>query len=270
MKSQKDSLLSPHSYSFTLKHSPLGSMATRDIVARAIDQRLKETGENHVCLVTSHLNQEHLVDHFPTVQERLDRHGLKLGRDPLPVSPAAHYIVGGLAVDEFGRPHSRESGKPLPHLYAIGEVACTGMHGANRLASNSLLEAVVYAARAANHIIGSEPENLDAPLPEWRADGLEDLTEHVSVANDREALTNTMSREVGIVRRFNRLHRAKRRLQLLSKEVDYIWRSALPSREIVELRNLILVGQLVTEDSLARQENRGLHFNTDLIQREEQ
>jgi L-aspartate oxidase len=144
------------------------------------------------------------------------------------------------------------------------------MHGANRLASNSLLEAVVYAARAANHIIGSEPESLDAPLPEWRADGLEDLTEHVSVANDREALTNTMSREVGIVRRFNRLHRAKRRLQLLSKEVDYIWRSALPSREIVELRNLILVGQLVTEDSLARQENRGLHFNTDLIQREEQ
>ena len=272
MKNQNknDSLLLPHSYSFTLKHSPLGSMATRDIVARAIDQRLKETGEKHVYLVTSHLDQQHLADHFPTVQERLDRHGLKLGRDPLPISPAAHYIVGGLAVDEFGRPHSRESGKPLPHLYAIGEVACTGMHGANRLASNSLLEAVVYAARAANHILDSEPESHDTPLPEWRADGLEDLTEHVSVANDREALTNTMSREVGIVRRFNRLHRAKRRLQLLTKEVDYIWRSALPSREIVELRNLILVGQLVTEDSLARQENRGLHFNTDLIGREEQ
>lgn len=262
--------LLPHSYSFTLNHSPLGSMATRDIVARAIDQRLKETGKNHVFLVTSHMNQEHLADHFPTIQKRLNRHGLKLGRDPLPVSPAAHYIVGGLAVDEYGRPCSRGTGNPLPSLYAIGEVACTGMHGANRLASNSLLEAVVYAARAANHIIDSEPESSDTPLPEWRADGLEDLTEHVSVANDREALTNTMSREVGIVRRFNRLHRAKRRLQLLSKEVDFIWRSALPSREIVELRNLILVGQLVTEDSLARKENRGLHFNTDLIGREEQ
>lgn len=262
--------LLPHAYSFTLNHSPLGSMATRDIVARAIDQRLKETGGNHVYLVTSHMNQEHLEDHFPTIQKRLNRHGLKLGRDPLPVSPAAHYIVGGLAVDEYGRPHSRETGSPLPSLYAIGEVACTGMHGANRLASNSLLEAVVYAARAANHIIDSEPESNDTPLPEWRADGLEVLTEHVSVANDREALTNTMSREVGIVRRFNRLHRAKRRLQLLSKEVDFIWRSALPSREIVELRNLILVGQLVTEDSLGRKENRGLHFNTDLIGHEGQ
>jgi L-aspartate oxidase len=230
---------------------------------------LKETGDPHVYLITSHLDREHLVEHFPNIQNRLDRHGLKLGRDPLPVSPAAHYIVGGLAVDEYGRPYSRETGAIMPSLYAIGEVACTGMHGANRLASNSLLEAVVYADRAANHIIGKMPESNESQLLDWRADGLEDLTEHVSVSNDRESLTNTMSREVGIVRRFNRLHRASRRLQLLAKEVDFIWRSALPSRQIVELRNLILVGQLVTEDAENRKENRGLHYNIDLIQNEE-
>ena len=265
----KGSDILPGPFSFTLKHSPLGSMATRDIVARAIDQRLKETGDPHVYLITSHLDQEHLLKHFPNIQNRLDRHNLKLGRDPLPVSPAAHYIVGGLAVDEFGRTYSRETGAVIPSLYAIGEVACTGMHGANRLASNSLLEAVVYAARAANHIIERRPDSKNLQLPNWRADGLKDLTEHVSVSNDRESLTNTMSREVGIVRRYNRLHRASRRLQLLAKEVDFIWRSALPSRQIVELRNLILVGQLVTEDAESRSENRGLHYNTDLIQREE-
>ena len=265
----KGSEVLPGPFSFTLKHSPLGSMATRDIVARAIDQRLKETGDSHVYLITSHLDREHLLEHFPNIQNRLDRHGLKLGRDPLPVSPAAHYIVGGLAVDEYGRPNSRETGVIIPSLYAIGEVACTGMHGANRLASNSLLEAVVYADRAANHIIEHSPKSSDSHLPDWRADGLEDLTQHVSVSHDRESLTNTMSREVGIVRRFNRLHRASRRLQLLAKEVDFIWRSALPSRQIVELRNLILVGQLVTEDAENRSENRGLHYNTDLIQSEE-
>ena len=258
----------PGPFSFTLNHSPLGSMATRDIVARAIDQRLKETGDSHVYLITSHLDQEHLLEHFPNIQNRLDRHGLKLGRDPLPVSPAAHYIVGGLAVDEYGRPFSRGTGVTIPSLYAIGEVACTGMHGANRLASNSLLEAVVYADRAANHIIGNVPENNELSLPDWRAQGLRDLTEHVSVSHDRESLTNTMSREVGIVRRFNRLHRASRRLQLLAKEVDFIWRSALPSRQIVELRNLVLVGQLVTEDAENRKENRGLHYNTDLTESE--
>lgn len=262
---QAESEVPPGPFSFTLNHSPLGSMATRDIVARAIDQRLKETGDKHVYLITSHLDQKHLQDHFPNIQNRLNRHNLKLGRDPLPVSPAAHYIVGGLAVDEVGRPHCRESGEVLPSLYAIGEVACTGMHGANRLASNSLLEAVVYAARAANHIIESTPQSNDSPLPDWRADGLENLTEHVSLTHDRESLCNTMSREVGIVRRFTRLHRASRRLQLLSKEVDFMWRKALPSRQIVELRNLILVGQLVTEDALNRTENRGLHYNKDLI-----
>jgi L-aspartate oxidase len=256
----------PDSYSFTLEHSPLGSMATRDIVARAIDQNMKTTGANHVYLVTSHLNRDHLLDHFPTIQTRLSRHNLKLGRDPLPVAPAAHYVVGGLDVDSIGRPHVRDSKAPIPGLYAIGEVACTGMHGANRLASNSLLEAVVYAARAADHIINTHPASSTQELPQWRADGLSILKEHAPVVNDRASLRATMSQEVGIVKRFDRLHRAKRRLALLSDEVDMMWKQALPSREIVELRNMALVGQLVIEDSLLRDENRGLHFNADLTE----
>lgn len=256
----------PDGFSFTLAHSPLGSMATRDIVARSIDQTMKQTGSAHVFLVTSHLDQTHLLAHFPTIQKRLNRHGLKLGRDPLPVAPAAHYVVGGLAVDGIGRPHSRDSGAIIPSLYAIGEVACTGMHGANRLASNSLLEAVVYAARAADHIIETNPSPNERSLPDWRADGLTNLVEHAPVINDRASLRTTMSQEVGIVKRFNRLHRARRRLDLLHEEVDMIWKTALPSREIVELRNMTLVGRLVIEDSLQRKENRGLHFNADLVE----
>ena len=254
----------PEQFSFTKEHSPLGSMATRDIVARAIDQNLKQTGASNVFLVTSHLDQTHLLNHFPTIQNRLNRHGVKLGRDPLPIAPAAHYVVGGLDVDEIGRPHVRSSTDLIPGLYAIGEVACTGMHGANRLASNSLLEAVVYAARAADHIIAQNPPSNAIELPEWRADGLSNLVEHAPVINDRAALKATMSQEVGIVKRYDRLHRAKRRLALLSEEVDIIWKQAVPSREIVELRNMTLAGQLVIEDSLARTENRGLHFNADL------
>ena len=256
----------PDGFSFTLAHSPLGSMATRDIVARSIDQTMKQTGSAHVFLVTSHLDQTHLLAHFPTIQKRLDRHGLKLGRDPLPVAPAAHYVVGGLAVDGIGRPHSRDSGAIIPSLYAIGEVACTGMHGANRLASNSLLEAVVYAARAADHIIETNPSSNERSLPDWRADGLTNLVEHAPAINDRASLRTTMSQEVGIVKRFSRLHRARRRLDLLHEEVDMIWKTALPSREIVELRNMTLVGRLVIEDSLQRKENRGLHFNADLVE----
>ena len=138
------------------------------------------------------------------------------------------------------------------------------MHGANRLASNSLLEAVVYAARAADHIIESNTPEGNKVLPTWRADGLTDLVEHAPAMNDRAALRATMSQEVGIVKRNDRLHRAQRRLALLSDEVDMIWKKAMPTREIVELRNMTLVGQLVIEDSLSRTENRGLHFNADL------
>jgi L-aspartate oxidase len=239
-------------------------MATRDIVARSIDINLKKTGENNVFLVTSHLDSKHLQEEFPNIQSRLNRHNLKLGIDHLPVAPAAHYIVGGLDVDSFGRPILRDQNKIIPSLYAIGEVACTGMHGANRLASNSLLEAVVYADKAAKHIIDNSPMSHNLEAPEWREEGLDFLVEHAPIVNDLMLLRSTMSQEVGVVRRFQRLERASRRLELLGQEVDLMWRNSLASREIVELRNLILVGQLVTLDALQRSENKGLHYNSDL------
>ena len=254
----------PNTYSFTLDFSPLGSMATRDIVARSIDINLKKTGENNVFLVTSHLDSKYLQEEFPNIQSRLNRHNLKLGIDHLPVAPAAHYIVGGLDVDSFGRPILRDENKIIPSLYAIGEVACTGMHGANRLASNSLLEAVVYADKAAKHIIDNSPMSHNLEAPEWREEGLDFLVEHAPIVNDLMLLRSTMSQEVGVVRRFQRLERASRRLELLGQEVDLMWRNSLASREIVELRNLILVGQLVTLDALQRSENKGLHYNSDL------
>jgi len=254
----------PNEYSFTLDFSPLGSMATRDIVARSIDINLKKTGENNVFLVTSHLDSKYLQEEFPNIQSRLNRHNLKLGIDHLPVAPAAHYIVGGLDVDSFGRPILRDENKIIPSLYAIGEVACTGMHGANRLASNSLLEAVVYADKAAKHIIDNSPVSHDLEVPEWREEGLNFLVEHAPIVNDLMLLRSTMSQEVGVVRRFQRLERASRRLELLGQEVDLIWRNSLASRDIVELRNLILVGQLITLDALQRSENKGLHYNSDL------
>jgi len=256
---------SPEPYSFTLKHSPEGSMATRDIVARAIDQQMKTTGTGHVYLVTSHLDKEGLARKFPTIAGRLAKERLELGVNPIPVVPAAHYMVGGIRVDAIGRAHVRQTGAVMPHLFAIGEVACTGMHGANRLASNSLLEAVVYAHRVAKHLIDQPPEAYEGQHPPWRADGLNVLEEHAPIVHDRASLVSTMSQEVGIVRSNQRLRRAERRLALLNKEIELIWKGSLPSRAIVELRNLALIGHLVVTDALDQHQNRGLHFNVDLV-----
>ena len=254
----------PAQFSFTLQASTLGSMATRDVVARAIDQRCSESGESHVYLVTEHLDKEHLNERFPMISSRLHKDGLELGIDPLPVAPAAHYIVGGIEVDHYGSAILEGSNSAIPGLFAIGEVACTGMHGANRLASNSLLEAVVFAHRCSSHLITNGIPEVRISPPNWRSDGLHELREHGPIAHDRAALNQTMRFEVGVSRRFSRLERAIRRLRLFEGEIDAIWKSSLPSREIVELRNMILVGILVAEDAINRKENRGLHHNKDL------
>lgn len=255
----------PDGFSFTLNHSPDGSMATRDIVARAIDQQLKTSGKHHVYLVTSHLTDVPLTTKFPTISQRLKKDGLTLGVDPIPVVPAAHYMVGGVRVDDIGRAYQQLNDEPMPHLFAIGEVACTGMHGANRLASNSLLEAVVYANRVAQHLIDNPPEPYEGNHPAWRADGLDRLREHAPIIHDRASLVSTMTQEVGIVRSNQRLRRAQRRLELLNQEIDLIWKASLPSRAIVELRNLALIGHLVVNNALEQTENAGLHYNVDLI-----
>ena len=263
LKSYRRSNSSPERFSFTLEFSSDGSLATRDVVARACDQRMKVTGADYVWLITDHLDQEKLHSHFPNIESRLKELGLSLGKDPLPVAPAAHYMVGGLSVDIDGRVLMK-GGDSIPGLYAIGEVACTGMHGANRLASNSLLEAVVFANKASEHLISNPIENLEQ-VPEWRAEGMQELEEHAPLVRDLETLRKTMTDDVGIVRSFDRLERAKRMLDLLSNEVDLLWRKSIPTRELVELRNLILVAMQITEDALYRTENRGLHWNKDLI-----
>ena len=255
----------PDGFSFTLKHTPAGSMATRDIVARAIDHQLKTTGKGYVHLVANHLDQSMLVEKFPTIAQRLKAEGLTLGIDPIPVVPAAHYMVGGVRVDHIGRAFQQQNDEPMPHLFAIGEVACTGMHGANRLASNSLLEAVVYAHRVAQHLIAHPPEAYNGDHPSWRADGLHILREHAPIVHDRTSLVATMSQEVGIVRSNQRLRRAQRRLILLNEEIDRIWKASLPTRDIVELRNLALIGHLVVSNALDQTSNAGLHYNVDLV-----
>ena len=255
---------SPNPYSFTLQYTPDGSLATRDIVARAIDQQMKKHGTSCVYLITSHLDLP-FSKKFPNISRRLEQEGLVLGKDPIPVVPAAHYMVGGVRVDNIGRAFLRDTESPVPHLYAIGEVACTGMHGANRLASNSLLEAVVFAERVAQHLILNPPNTYEGNHPPWRSEGLDALREHGPVINDRTSLVRTMSEEVGIVRSNQRLKRAKRRVDLLQSDVEMMWKTSVPTREIVELRNLCLIGQLVVENALSQSENRGLHYNVDLI-----
>jgi len=247
------------------KYSLLGSLGTRDVVARATDFEMKKSGEKNVLLITEHLDLKELTKKFPTITERLAENGIKIGLTPIPVTPAAHYMVGGISVNNFGQ--ARCEGRIIEDLYAIGEVACTGLHGANRLASNSLLEAVVYADRAANRIIKNinlDDKNLIGNLPFWRADNLVIMSEHSPLRTDLDALRSTMTSDVGIVKSNSRLKRAKRRIFHIAKEVELVWRTCKPSQDILELRNLVVVAELVIDASMERKVNIGLHYNRDL------
>ncbi len=256
----------PSSESFMLNYSTKGSLDTRDVVARAIDTEMKRIGAMNVLLVTEHLDKDELLHSFPTIAERLDDEGIELGKDPIPVTPAAHYMVGGVSVDEFGRAMS--GGRPMEGLYAIGEVARTGLHGANRLASNSLLEAVVYSGRASRKIIGDwrsgELSSLESGLPRWRSEDLSQLVENIPLITDLDALRATMTLDVGLVKSDARLDRAGRRVEHIEKEVVRYWMSSKPTQDLIELRNLVLVSKMVIEASKSRRQNVGLHFNIDL------
>ncbi len=258
--------INPSKYSYMTRYSKKGSLDTRDIVARATDKELKKNGDTHVLLVTEHLEYEELRKSFPTILERVKQIGIELGPDPIPVRPAAHYLVGGVAVDSCGR--ALRNGKNLPGLYAIGEVARTGLHGANRLASNSLLEAVVYSERAAENIIESAEDGtlpkLIENLTKWRDEDLEELSEHGPLRTDLFGLRNMMTNDVGLVKSNARLQRAKRRISHIRSEVVPLWHSTKPTQEMVELRNLIICSELVIEASISRNENVGLHWNIDL------
>ena len=257
---------SPEEFSFMWKYCDKGSLGTRDIVARAIDSELKKTGDRNALLITEHLKRSELVQEFPNIDGKLLSYGIKLGIDPIPIIPAAHYMVGGIDVDRSGKVKIGES--TMPGLYAIGEVARTGLHGANRLASNSLLEAVVYSERAARDLIekssNEELQELPTDLPFWRAENLEILVEHAPLRADLHALRTTMTMDVGILKNSKRLRRAKRRVIHLEGEVKRIWESCKPTQDLVELRNLIEVAKLVVDASIERKNNVGLHYNQDL------
>jgi L-aspartate oxidase len=235
-------------------------LAPRDIVARAIDNEMKSTGDDHVMLDMTGLDASFLEERFPHLLATCKRFGVDMRIEPVPVVPAAHYMCGGVWTDLDGR-------TSMPGLYAIGEVACTGLHGANRLASNSLLEALVFSNRAVTHAVAGLP-GIDVPTgaepPLWMRDGAPSSREEsVMVTQDWDEIRRLMWNYVGIVRSNRRLTGARRRLDVLHEEVrEYLLASPL-TPDVAELRNLSLVARLIVESALRRQETRGLHFNVD-------
>ncbi|HZH02688.1 MAG TPA: FAD-binding protein, partial [Myxococcaceae bacterium] len=243
---------------FMERYHPLGELAPRDIVARAIDAELKRKGDECAFLDMTHLGRAFLVERFPTIFATCRGFGIDMAVQPIPVVPAAHYQCGGVVTDLQGR-------TGIPGLYAIGEVAHTGLHGANRLASNSLLEGLVFGHRAAHTAAG---ELKDAPSlregpPDWDAGSASDSDESVVVSHNWDEIRRLMWNYVGIVRSGKRLMRARRRLDLLREEIrDYYWRFKV-TRDVIELRNIADVAHLIVECASRRKESRGLHYTLD-------
>jgi L-aspartate oxidase len=248
---------------FMKKYHPMAELAPRDIVARAIDTELKRTGDECVYLDVTHLGRQFLEKRFPTIFNKCHELGIDIASQPIPVVPAAHYFCGGVVTDEFGR-------TDIGNLYACGEVAMTGMHGANRLASNSLLEAVAFAKFSAARVeddlsnIGSSPE-----IPAWDESGVFDSEEWVIVSHDRHTLTRLMWDYVGIVRSNNRLRKAWERCHLMVRDVREFYRKNPVRTDVVELRNMVTAAQLIIESAMMRKESRGLHYNLDCPNRDD-
>lgn len=238
-------------------------LAPRDIVARAIDNEMKRTGTEHVYLDCRHLDKDKFIHHFPNIYEKCKSIGIDVMQHMIPVAPAAHYSCGGIKTDEWAR-------TSIFHLYAAGECASTGLHGANRLASNSLLEAMVFAHRAYLDTAKTVAEKHDllsndriSNIPDWNARGTTDPKEMILITQSQKELQSVMSDYVGIVRTDVRLNRAMKRLDLLHEETDQLYQATKVSPQLCELRNLITVGYLIVKGAQFRKESRGLHYNTD-------
>ena len=239
------------------KYDPRLSLAPRDIVARAIDSEMKQSGSDHVYLDVTHKDPEMTKAHFPNIYAKCKSLGIDITRDYIPVAPAAHYLCGGIAVDTNGE-------SSIQRLYAIGECSCTGLHGGNRLASNSLIEAVVYAEAAARHSSKRLKDiELRSDLPDWNDEGTRHPEEMVLITQSIREVNQIMATYVGIVRSNLRLDRAWNRLDILYHETESLFKYSKASREICELRNIINVGYLIMRQAKERKESRGLHYTLD-------
>jgi len=247
----------PNGERFMPRFDERAELAPRDIVARAIDHEIKRLGCECVYLDISHKSPEFISEHFPTVKARCLEFGIDITKEPIPVVPAAHYTCGGVLVDHNGQ-------TDLQHLYAIGETSFTGLHGANRMASNSLLECIVYAQSAAEHILAkldriAEPE----ASPQWDESRVTNSDEDVVISHNWEELRRFMWDYVGIVRTHKRLERATHRINLLKKEIAEYYSNYKISSDLIELRNLATVAELIIHSAIDRKESRGLHFSLD-------
>ncbi len=240
---------------FMPEHDERAELAPRDIVARAIDFEMKKRGLDCVFLDISHKGEEFIRSHFPNIHARCLELGIDITRDPIPVVPAAHYTCGGIVSDLKGR-------TDLEGLYVAGEASCTGLHGANRLASNSLLECLVFAEAAVSDILGGKA--MDIPeLPLWDESRVTDADEEVVISHNWDELRRFMWDYVGIVRTTKRLKRAKHRIRLLMREIDEFYANFRVSHDLIELRNLVFTADLIVRCAMQRKESRGLHFSRD-------
>ncbi|MBA4110130.1 MAG: L-aspartate oxidase [Leptothrix sp. (in: Bacteria)] len=245
----------PDGTRFMPSHDERGELAPRDIVARAIDFEMKKHGLDHVWLDATHLGEDFLKEHFPTIHARCLSLGIDIARQFIPVVPAAHYTCGGVVTDLQGR-------TDLPGLYAVGETTYTGLHGANRLASNSLLECVVLGRTCADDIAAQSPP-AGPTLPGWDESQVSDADEEVVISHNWDELRLVMWNYVGIVRTTRRLERALHRIKLLRSEIDDYYAAFRVSRDLLELRNLVDCAELIVRSALSRQESRGLHYSRD-------
>lgn len=242
---------------FMHKYDPRLSLAPRDIVARAIDSEMKLNGDDHVYLDVTHKDPEETKRHFPNIYQHCLGLGIDITRDYIPVAPAAHYLCGGIKVDTNGQ-------SPIGRLYAVGECSCTGLHGGNRLASNSLIEAVVYADAAARHACSVvDNYTFRTDVPSWNDEGTRHPEEMVLITQSIKEVGQIMGTYVGIVRSNLRLDRAWNRLDILYEETEKLFKCSKASREICELRNIINVGYLIMRQAKERKESRGLHYTLD-------
>ena len=245
----------PDGTRFMPSHDPRAELAPRDVVARAIDFEMKKRGLDCVYLDISHKSATFLMEHFPNIHARCLELGIDITRDPIPVVPAAHYTCGGIVTDLRAR-------TDIHNLYAVGEVAHTGLHGANRLASNSLLECIVFAQAAARDILEQTDASMP-PLPEWDESRVTDADEEIIISHNWDELRRFMWDYVGIVRTTKRLQRALKRIKLLREEIFEYYSNFRVSNDLIELRNLVQTAELIVHSAMLRHESRGLHFSRD-------